>query len=1026
MIEIKTAGMFKEKKFCWEAKDGSPASAALKQLLPKITELFQASGSRVPDSAMVLMDIFMIGESTEASVPYIMFSCPNTCKRARIEAMNLVRRSGLLKEFPGVKVFHWEFPPHIPDPEFTIGDHLRLTSTSHNEHDSPDEFSCGNSGDRTTLEIYLSATCNGKVDASTTQKSTVGAIVRFGEAVLYFTAAHMLLPERDTITQRQPRDGDPDGLDQCDSDYFSEDDSAYESEDDDESIEATRKGQSIPSSPVQDMAIHQLESSCQNPSRKHGRGLFDTPTQNDESRAVPPPPGAPHFTNGEVFFKSHELDFALLDLSGLEVSPCEIPELKDTTVSAIRAGSTKVVARAGSRRDLQGQMSGRPSYIRFPHGDTYQEVYPVCFSADVRVGDSGTVVRDAGTGKIYGHIVVASIASRTALIVPATKVLQAIPWTAPVAPSIYTSLDSDSGQFRLVRLLPSGLYGDVIRCEISISCLADRPKYVALSYVWGEQKESRPILLNGRPWNVRPVLAAALRRLRYERIERHMWIDALCIDQVDPQDRTGQIGLMKEIYGRSDRCLIWLSDAYDGDSSTEWKFSLMHPSLDQQSQISSRIAISQQEAHLAFGIINLFGNLQKDKESRADETRLSMTSESQQALGKLMALPWWERFWSFQDATLAQASTLTCGTVSMDLDNVGANAFMLRKHLRQRSWLRRSDGLDFDVLIPFLHTVGRLHRFRNYQVPTFTWNSMRDLVCSNPQAKALALLDPSCDAKFAYDIRHSSIDHIYEAITVSKLASTRSLFPLARTTEIGRNSSLPSWVPDWSASIGSKSQFHSELSFLMTWMIFDASAGKDSVISIRDHTLHVRGVLIDRVSTTYMLMESGIDVPVLSAVLASQIGGASTSQLSTLNRKGKSSHAINATPFQDGTHKMHSQDFWRLLTSDIRIAEHDEMEWRRASISDREVCLREYQNGLLGHGVRGRMLFSTKMRYYGLGPADMKPGDVVVVLFGGRFPFILRPTLNCKYDLIGYAYVSGIMDGEAVSDIKETHTFHIV
>lgn len=102
------------------------------------------------------------------------------------------------------------------------------------------------------------------------------------------------------------------------------------------------------------------------------------------------------------------------------------------------------------------------------------------------------------------------------------------------------------------------------------------------------------------------------------------------------------------------------------------------------------------------------------------------------------------------------------------------------------------------------------------------------------------------------------------------------------------------------------------------------------------------------------------------------------------------------------------------------------MEWSRARDSDREVCLWEYQNGLLGHGVSGKMLFSTKKRYCGLGPVDMKVGDVVVVLYGGRLPFILRPARNYKYNLVGYAYVSGIMDGEAVSHSEETHTFQII
>lgn len=426
-----------------------------------------------------------------------------------------------------------------------------------------------------------------------------------------------------------------------------------------------------------------------------------------------------------------------------------------------------------------------------------------------------------------------------------------------------------------------------------------------------------------------------------------------------------------------------------------------------------------------------FGSLEKDKKAiRDDEFGLSINSESQKALGKLMALPWWKEFWSFQDAIVTRAATLICGTMSMDLDTVGENAFMLRTCLRQRAWHRRSDGLDFDVLIPFLHTVGRLHRFRHYRVPndfTFAMEALRDLACSDPKHKVLALLNYFYDVDIAHITDFSRpINQICEEITIRQLLSTNTLFPLARTTEIGRNLSLPSWVPDWSASVGSKSNFHSELSFLMSWKTFDASSGKTAVIKINDHTLRAKGLLIDRVSATYNLMEPGIDALDVMPKLASHLGGVSPSQPSTLPRGGKTSQPFAATPSKGGTRGMDIQNLWRLLTGDIRIGEHDEMEWRRAHDSDREVCLREYHQGLLGHGVRGKMLFSTDMRYYGLGPPGVKAGDVVVVLYGGRFPFILRPALSHKYTLVGYAYVSGIMDGEAVSDSKETHTFQII
>ena len=60
-----------------------------------------------------------------------------------------------------------------------------------------------------------------------------------------------------------------------------------------------------------------------------------------------------------------------------------------------------------------------------------------------------------------------------------------------------------------------------------------------------------------------------------------------------------------------------------------------------------------------------------------------------------------------------------------------------------------------------------------------------------------------------------------------------------------------------------------------------------------------------------------------------------------------------------------------------------------------------------------RLFFTTVSGYIGLGPKVMREDDVVVILSGGEWPFILRPC-GAAYQFIGQSYVHGIMDGEAV------------
>lgn len=48
-----------------------------------------------------------------------------------------------------------------------------------------------------------------------------------------------------------------------------------------------------------------------------------------------------------------------------------------------------------------------------------------------------------------------------------------------------------------------------------------------------------------------------------------------------------------------------------------------------------------------------------------------------------------------------------------------------------------------------------------------------------------------------------------------------------------------------------------------------------------------------------------------------------------------------------------------------------------------------------------------------LGPRLTEPGDIVTFLDGCRVPFILRPSPDGSFRLVGEAYVFGVMDQQA-------------
>lgn len=62
----------------------------------------------------------------------------------------------------------------------------------------------------------------------------------------------------------------------------------------------------------------------------------------------------------------------------------------------------------------------------------------------------------------------------------------------------------------------------------------------------------------------------------------------------------------------------------------------------------------------------------------------------------------------------------------------------------------------------------------------------------------------------------------------------------------------------------------------------------------------------------------------------------------------------------------------------------------------------------------GRVLLLTEQNWLGLGPTATEPGDELWLLKATPIPFVLRPTADGKYTVVGEAYVHGIMHGELV------------
>ncbi|KAI1450378.1 heterokaryon incompatibility protein-domain-containing protein [Annulohypoxylon stygium] len=126
----------------------------------------------------------------------------------------------------------------------------------------------------------------------------------------------------------------------------------------------------------------------------------------------------------------------------------------------------------------------------------------------------------------------------------------------------YGTLPDGKCYIRLLELHPGSgnepLRGTLRTVHLSESAYG---RFDALSYVWGDiwRPGSATIDLgNGQNLKIAPNLTDALRQLRYKKRPRTIWVDAICINQIDHVEKGQQVPLMTEIYSRCNSVLVWL------------------------------------------------------------------------------------------------------------------------------------------------------------------------------------------------------------------------------------------------------------------------------------------------------------------------------------------------------------------------------------------------------------------------------------------------------------------------------------
>ncbi|KAI6871943.1 hypothetical protein KC338_g2355 [Hortaea werneckii] len=127
----------------------------------------------------------------------------------------------------------------------------------------------------------------------------------------------------------------------------------------------------------------------------------------------------------------------------------------------------------------------------------------------------------------------------------------------------YRALDKESLEIRLLTIYPTTDPSEVpVKCSLSHANLGKEPKpnYETISYAWGTSKERKTIVVDDFSLEVPVSAERAIRRMRLRDQSRVLWIDAICVNQADTNEKNHQVGI-NTLQG-----LIWLGEA---DDSTE-------------------------------------------------------------------------------------------------------------------------------------------------------------------------------------------------------------------------------------------------------------------------------------------------------------------------------------------------------------------------------------------------------------------------------------------------------------------------
>jgi Heterokaryon incompatibility protein (HET) len=601
----------------------------------------------------------------------------------------------------------------------------------------------------------------------------------------------------------------------------------------------------------------------------------------------------------------------------------------------------------------------------------------------------------------------------------------------------YRELEKKREEIRIAELYPKEFREKTRRqyvsCYIQTASFRDFPSsfepYTALSYTWGDPRKRVPIHLDNRLVQVTENLSEALQNFEQNHLALRIWIDAICINQADETEKSQQVEMMAEIYKRASEVLVWLGPSEDGSKEA----------LEVFKRIGNEALLLHGKRQHTDGDANNHNRKEPADKDMFDAIRSKwfpdgVPSFDLRLTQKVLQRSWFRRVWVLQEAALNENVTFYCGKQSISKRVLWAGARTIIALTNEISTHSRASINDLPVWQTLSGTnfITRrtLHLVKSARKKLPLETLLTEITtnlgewpyeATDPRDRVFAILGLSSDST-ALNIRSDykkTCKVVYTEVAESILTQSRTLDILYAVSGPKNVKPMPSWVPDWSVPIQSTfgprqlGRFSASGPLSRSFPTFRSDKFGNRLLVLSGYKVDTIDAIMHWQWDPRWDVGFDLNSPILGFIRSLQNFG--RKQRAAYSSEEERQEALWRTPIADcdaafnimqGSRPPASLHMKESFEAFIGITQGDP-EWR-------ERASKPYVHVMKLESAR-RRVFRSSRGYYGLGQETLRVGDTICLFLGGDSPFLIRNAELGYYELIGEAYVHGIMHGEYLS-----------